>query len=85
MSRGLLPLTREIAVASGETQANKRMRAAGRSAWDRDDYNAAVFEQARVALSLGGMDEVASREVLRTFGKKGRDVLRAFDAGRSAA
>lgn len=78
------PLTRAIAVASGETQANKRMRAAGRSAWNCDDYNAAVFEQARVALHLGGMDEVASREVLRTFGKAGREILRAFDARRAA-
>ena len=35
-------MTREIAWAAAQDEANRSMRKAGRKAWSRDDYNAAV-------------------------------------------
>jgi hypothetical protein len=35
-------MDRELAMAAGRDAANERMRSAGRTAWSRADYNAAV-------------------------------------------
>jgi len=40
--------TYELAMAAGQDAANKRMRKANRTAWNRDDYNAAVVEANRL-------------------------------------
>lgn len=41
-------ITYEIAQAAGTDKANHRMRKAGRKAWNRADYNAAVREMNRL-------------------------------------
>ena len=35
-------MTQQIASAAGQDAANRRMRAAGRTKWNRADYNVAV-------------------------------------------
>jgi hypothetical protein len=39
-----ITMTRQLAHAAATDHANRRMRAGGRTAWDVDDYNAAVAE-----------------------------------------
>lgn len=38
------PITQSLAYAAGKDEGNRSMRKAGRTAWNRDDYNAAVRE-----------------------------------------
>lgn len=45
-----------VARAAGTDKANRRMRRAGRIAWDEADYAAAVAEYYRVYESLSGAD-----------------------------
>lgn len=41
-----------VAYAAGTDAANRRMRAAGRTKWNREDYNTAAREQARILDSI---------------------------------
>lgn len=43
-----------IASAAGRDAGNRSMRAAGRTAWNADDWNAAAEVTARVLRALGG-------------------------------
>lgn len=45
------PLTYAVAMAAGQDAGNRSMRAAGRTAWNDDDWNAAQAVTARL-LSL---------------------------------
>ena len=52
-------LTYELAMSAARDAANRQMRANGRKAWNRDDYNAACIEFARLS---GGADLPGERE-----------------------
>jgi hypothetical protein len=43
-------LTYDIAMAAGQDEANRRMRAAGRKKWSRADYNACIDRVNRLAV-----------------------------------
>ena len=47
-------MTPEIARAAGADAANARMRAAGRTAWNRADYNLAARTMNRLLASVEG-------------------------------
>ena len=62
--------TREMAYAAGRDAGNRSMRKAGRTAWSKDDYNAAAAECARLMPFANCNYEVgAMRYELRTRGK----------------
>lgn len=47
-----IQMTRQIAYAAGFTAGNRSMRAAGRTVWNEDDFNAAsLATQAALALT----------------------------------
>lgn len=43
----------DLAIAAGADEADRQMRAAGRTSWTREDYNAAVREYERVDPQAG--------------------------------
>lgn len=47
-----LALDKDIAFAAAKDVANRRARKAGRKAWNREDYNAAVQEFDRIMASI---------------------------------
>lgn len=44
MSTTVVPMSRQIAWAAATDAGNRSMREHGRTAWNEDDYNAAVAE-----------------------------------------
>lgn len=49
-----LPEIKALASAAGQDKGNRSMRKAGRTVWNREDYNASCKEWARVFKALGG-------------------------------
>lgn len=60
-------LTREVCVSAGHTAADAQMRKAGRTKWNRDDYNLAGYVQAKWSLGLGGNEATFARAFLKDF------------------
>lgn len=58
-NRNAVTLTPHLAWCSGQDAASAQMRKAGRTAWNRADYNLAVQTQARLTKSLGAEREYA--------------------------
>lgn len=44
----LIPMTYKLAMAAGQDEGNRHMKAAGRSTWNEEDYNAACEEFERL-------------------------------------
>lgn len=66
--RNAPPLTQQVCYDAGEAAANQQMRAACRSKWSAADHRLACITNARLAIKLGGMREVAARDVLKRMG-----------------